>query len=128
MSNASAGDSGPYNFPAACFSNQAITTRLETSHEVAHAPRMTSPAEADVPAPARRDTDSAWAKVILGVVMFLLLVEFVLPGFVAAGFSRMELKESRVMKVSLAPAIWMSDHSPKIEEFYDWEYKVAGGN
>ncbi|HWB59892.1 MAG TPA: hypothetical protein VG733_10375 [Chthoniobacteraceae bacterium] len=89
---------------------------------------MTSPAEADVPAPARRDTDSAWAKVILGVVMFLLLVEFVLPGFVAAGFSRMELKESRVMKVSLAPAIWMSDHSPKIEEFYDWEYKVAGGN
>ncbi|HWB59895.1 MAG TPA: hypothetical protein VG733_10390 [Chthoniobacteraceae bacterium] len=101
---------------------------------------MASHAEADAAAPAQRATDSAWAKVALGALILLLVVEFVLPGFVTAVFSnagpafqitfvpgRGLVKPAglRAVDVMLAPAIWLADHSQAIEKFYEWEYGVG---
>ena len=56
---------------------------------------MTSPADSDAPSPAQRDADSGWGmKIAAGVVALIMVVEFVLPGFVAAGFSRSNTTET----------------------------------
>jgi hypothetical protein len=110
---------------------------------------MASPAETDAPAHAQRDTDSAWgAKFALGVVGFVMLVEFALPGFLAAGFSRtgkgfVSVNRNgwgsfnvdgdplpprlRVEQALLAPADWLMNYSRPIHRFYMWQYRLAGG-
>ncbi len=64
------------------------------------------------------------------MVVFLLLVEFVLPGFVAAGFSRAIRNEAtlnRVLESIFAPADWLSRRYRTLGDFYEWEFDVAGG-
>lgn len=82
-----------------------------------------------------------------GIVMFILVVEFALPGFLAAGFSRTgahfvsaggefftseDFPESkaflpRAALVILTPANWLMRHSEPIRRFYMGEYNLAGG-
>ncbi|HWB59890.1 MAG TPA: hypothetical protein VG733_10365 [Chthoniobacteraceae bacterium] len=105
---------------------------------------MASPADAGPPAPApryassaQRGADSAWAKAALGAVVFVLVVEFLLPGFVVAEVSKAGFAGRRVpgrgvvvppawrvMTIMLAPAIWLWGHTP-IGEFYEWEYRLG---
>jgi hypothetical protein len=92
---------------------------------------MTTPDEADAPAPAQREAESAWGmKFALGAVGILIVVEFVLPGFVAAGVSRVVAPDSATANrtlVMLTPAVWLAEHSKPIGDFYYWEYELAGG-
>ncbi|HWB59894.1 MAG TPA: hypothetical protein VG733_10385 [Chthoniobacteraceae bacterium] len=98
---------------------------------------MNSPAHADAPAPAQRDDArhmaSAWAKFVLGAAALLLVVEFALPGFLAAGCRRafdrgyMPLAVVHVVEVMLVPAYWLASQSGTISNFYDWEFNVAKG-
>ncbi|HWB59893.1 MAG TPA: hypothetical protein VG733_10380 [Chthoniobacteraceae bacterium] len=111
---------------------------------------MTSPADTtEPPAPTQRAADSGWAKVILGVVALVVAVLFVLPGFLAALFSRtsgavirswnygtwfIEVENPRtapfVLRCEMAtiePAKWVMRRSMAIHDFYMWEYVTAGG-
>jgi hypothetical protein len=109
---------------------------------------MTSPADADAPLPAQRGADSGWGmKIALGVVGFILIVLFVLPGFMAAGFSRtghsIHLVNSvvwgytsygntepitlRVELWILTPAKFLMWYSVPVRRFYRWQYRLAGG-
>ncbi|HWB61766.1 MAG TPA: hypothetical protein VG733_19945 [Chthoniobacteraceae bacterium] len=120
---------------------------------------MSSPVEADAPAPAERDTGaqrdpgSAWrmAKIVFGAVVFVLIVLFVFPGFLAAGFSRAggewrtalygrQFAEThayppptqlpginRAKQRILAPANWLMLRSEGARKFYAWQYHLAGG-
>ncbi|HWB58628.1 MAG TPA: hypothetical protein VG733_04015 [Chthoniobacteraceae bacterium] len=104
---------------------------------------MSSPAHADAPASthAPRTAGSGWAKVALGALILMLLVEFVLPGFVAAEFSRagpafqvsfvqgqlVRPPGNRAVQIMLAPARWLESRSMAVRSIYVWEYGVAGG-
>lgn len=109
---------------------------------------MTSPPEAGTPHPAQRDSDSAWgAKLALGVVGLIMIAEFVLPGFLAAGLSRSgpyffsingdgwdeaywlsrPPPRLRAELVILAPSDWLMKHSERLRRFYMWQYRRAGG-
>lgn len=83
---------------------------------------------------------------LLGAVLVVMLV---LPGFLAAGFSRsgpypLSINGSgweedyydgpsarsawtRVERVLLAPSAWLMKHSEPIHRFYMWQYHAAGG-
>ena len=107
---------------------------------------MTFPADAGASPPAHRDGDSGLGmKTALGVAVFILVVEFVLPGFLAAGFSRagstIVLEHSywwdsytspapaHVLAelIILVPPTWLMQHSQCIRRFYLWQYRRAGG-
>ena len=76
----------------------------------------------------------------------IFTVLFVLPGFLAAGFSRMgqpfvsvngsgwsrhgispkpPLIQAEV--IVLTPAIWLMKHSEAVSRFYNWQFRLAGG-
>ena len=109
---------------------------------------MTSPTDSDAPAPAQRDADSGWGmKIVLGVVGFILVVLLVLPGFLAAGFSRWtpaffsvngdvdwdtligfsQPVSDRWELYILAPSGWLMKRSQPVRRFYNWQYRIAGG-
>ena len=113
---------------------------------------MKPPVDVDSPAPASREAESGWGvRVALGVVGFMMVVLFALPGFLAAGFSRMgggSLCEEAfglsvhyvwtnsasatssafpAERVVLLPAFWLMDHSGPMSRFYMWEFHLAGG-
>jgi hypothetical protein len=99
---------------------------------------MTSPADADAPAPAQRDAESGWGmKIAAGVVGLMLVVELVLPGFLAAGFCRTgpyvfvwndspwdggtsSIRPGllRTEMFILAPSAWLMERSETIRRFY----------
>ncbi len=91
---------------------------------------MTSPADA-----SQRDAGFARiTKAALGAVALIMLVEFVLPGFLLAGLSKAYMSgyrpspaAARVENAILAPAAWLMLHSAPIRGFYMWEYRLAGG-
>ncbi|HWB58634.1 MAG TPA: hypothetical protein VG733_04045 [Chthoniobacteraceae bacterium] len=115
---------------------------------------MTSPST-DAPPPTHRGAHSGrGAQVAVAAVLCTaLVVLLVLPGFLAAGFSRMgmdyfanthgevtwdwEVAEAqyepgmpaawRVKLLLLAPSSWVLRRSPAARRFYSWEYRVAGG-
>jgi hypothetical protein len=113
---------------------------------------MTSPADAEAPAPAQRDADSGWGmKIAPGVVGFIVVVEFVLPGFAAAWFSRSSSGGTGVVSLNdfefncfdaaglpappahraeltlLFPSICIMNQSQTMRRFYMWQYRIAGG-
>lgn len=112
---------------------------------------MASPAEADAPAPAPKGTHSGWGTgVALGMIGFIVVVEFVLPGFLAAGFSRVggyvivvndsawdggddgplpiaSSYDERAVQGILAPSAWLMKRSEAAHRFYLWQYRAAGG-
>ena len=78
----------------------------------------------------------------------LAVVLLVLPGFVTAGFSRMDgvcwsyngvldwdlwlqpsplTRERHVEYMILTPSAWMMKRSDVIRKFYTWQYRAAGG-
>jgi hypothetical protein len=88
------------------------------------------------------------AGVIFGGVLALL---FVIPGFVAAGFTRSgvvisvvdgdnwcveetipgdkgNIAGEKMAQIVLCPAFLLMSHSPAACKFYAWEFRVAGGH
>ncbi|HWB58633.1 MAG TPA: hypothetical protein VG733_04040 [Chthoniobacteraceae bacterium] len=78
---------------------------------------------------------------VVAVAVVVLLVMFVLPGFLAAGLSRCRLVLSgnyyewvfqrptaaAPVLVVLVPASWLMKHSERARLFYMWEYRIGGG-
>ncbi|HWB58629.1 MAG TPA: hypothetical protein VG733_04020 [Chthoniobacteraceae bacterium] len=107
---------------------------------------MNPPAHADAPASAQRAAGAAWGKVVLAAVVLVLAVLLVLPGFMAAWFSRghavvllnnvawmgkwgmgNEPMALRVEMGILTPSDYLMMHSKPIRHFYRWEFRLAGG-
>jgi hypothetical protein len=109
---------------------------------------MTSPADADSPAPAQRGADFGWGtKIAAGMAGLILIVEFVLPGFLAAGFSRTghgiflangvlwgstcsTITEPPVLRLerwALTPPDVLMLYLKPVRRFYRWQYRLAGG-
>jgi hypothetical protein len=104
------------------------------------------------PAAASRDgaRHARGVAIVAGAVVVVLVVLLALPGFIAAGFSRMggdlifcysrhgviweasfiQPKESvrdRVEESMLAPSGWLKERSPWLQQLYTWEYRKAHG-
>jgi hypothetical protein len=95
------------------------------------------------------DAKRGWTvTALLAVTGLILVVEFVLPGFVAAGFSRSGTgfigingdswtswsnfpawppPAIRIELVILTVPDWLMNHSQIIRWFYMWQFRVAGG-
>ncbi|HWB60903.1 MAG TPA: hypothetical protein VG733_15510 [Chthoniobacteraceae bacterium] len=90
----------------------------------------------------------AWQTAAAVVVCLALAVLLVLPGFLAAWFSRMDDDvmsvngepfwgnhpaydslpfKYRLEFLALEPSISLMKHAPPARRFYNWEYRLAGG-
>ncbi len=91
----------------------------------------------------------AWQMAVAAALCMVFAVLLVLPGFLAAWFSRMSdnmistngqvnwdqdyylvpgtPSAVRVEYALLRPSGWLMRHSPQAHVFYNWQYRVAGG-
>ncbi|HWB61765.1 MAG TPA: hypothetical protein VG733_19940 [Chthoniobacteraceae bacterium] len=101
------------------------------------------------PTSADRGAKRGWAGAALLAAAFVLIALLVLPGFLAAWFSRsrdgvyavagagegwsaISIGASSSARCDaelaiLAPANWVCRHSESIRRFYMWEYRAGGG-
>lgn len=82
------------------------------------------------------DSSSRWWPKFLGAALAVLFIlMFILPGYVAAIYTRLTPPSpspfgrplNPVMKGFLYPSEVLMDHSPIFNRFYNWEYFSMGG-
>lgn len=87
------------------------------------------------PSPAEDPASRWWPKFLGAACAILFTLMFILPGYVAAIYTRLTPPSSSpfgtplnpVMKGFLYPSEVLMDHSRTLNRFYNWEYFSLGG-